>query len=245
MITEHSHTNTIEYDTTTATILDNLLDGWQSFLGDIKHSYSTTADSLMDEILITLSQDQVNEALNTFVVKNVRLLLELRLELFDDSIRLYCTAEFLGMYLSVASNFRLVQVRLDRHIQRFTFEQIANTDIFTLHTKKWYLAPLMRLGIRAYRTLLRRDPLPFLLSLSPKIKGQTFIDYKGRFIYLDIGRYFNDTIKNYLKKVQINDGVIKKEQLILKAQPNFGEILSFGDGDGDVITAKDNPNKSP
>ena len=46
-----------------------------------------------------------------------------------------------------------------------------------------------------------------------------------------------------IKKVQINQGILAKEQLILRAEPNFGEILSLGDPNSPVITEKDNPNK--
>lgn len=216
----------------------------QNILADIKHSYTTTADNLVDEIWVTGSQKQVNDALNQFVVQNVDMVLELCLELFDDYLRLYCTADVLGMHLSVASNFKLTEARLDRHVQRFAFEQISNTDIITLHSKSWWKTPAIKFAVSAYRTLLRKDPLPFLLSLSPKLKGKPFIEYKGNVIYLEIGRWLPDDIKDYLKKAQVNHCVVKKEQLILKVQPNFSDILSFGDPNSPIITEKDNPNRA-
>lgn len=231
------------YDAATATFLENIFASWQNTLGNIKHSYATTADAWIDEILVTLSQEQVNQALRDFVVKNVGLLLQLRLELYDGYLRLFCTADFLGMHLSVASNFRLTHIRLDRHVQRLAFEQISPTEILTLHTKAWYKAPAIRFAIGAYRTLLKKDPLPFLLTLSPKLRGLPFVEYKDNIIYLEIGRWLPDNIKNYLKKAQVNSGTPKKEQLILNLQPNFADILSFGDPNADIITKKDNPNK--
>lgn len=231
------------YDTGTASLIENLFLGWQSTLGNIKHSYATTADTLVDEILATLSQEQLNDALNTYVVKNVGLLLALRLELFDGYLRLSCSANFLGLYLSVAANFKLTQVRADRHIQRLVFEQISDTQIFELHANSWWKVPAIKSAIWAYRTLLKKDPLPFLLSLSPKLKGKPFIEYKGRFIYLDVGRWLPDGIKSYLKKAQVNSGIIEHEQLLLKVQPNFADILSFGDPNAPVITEADNPNR--
>ena len=40
----------------------------------------------------------------------------------------------------------------------------------------------------------------------------------------------------------MNRGVVKPEQLLLQVQPNFVEILSFGDPNADIITQADNPN---
>lgn len=231
------------YDTTTATFLESIFASWQTTLGNIKHSYATTADAWVDEILATVSQEQINDALRTFVVKNVSFVLELRLELFDEYLRLYCTANLLGMHLSVASNFKLIQIRLDRHIQRLVLQQISPTDVLSLHTKAWYKAPAIAFAIKAYKALLKKDPLPFLLSLSPKLRGLPFVEYKGNIIYLEVGRWLPDDIKAHLKKAQVNSGELKKEQLILKVQPNFGDILSFGDPNADIITEKDNPNK--
>lgn len=227
----------------TDNIAENLINGWQSTLSTLKNNYTTTANTWIDEFFITRSEQQLNDMLYTYVVKNVGMILDLRLELFDGFLRLYCTANFLGMHLSVFSDFRLTQIRLDRHVQRVTFEQIGDTTIMDLHTKSWYKAPLIRTAIKLYRHFLKTDPLPFLLSLSPKLKGKPFVEYKGNFIYLEIGRWFSDDIKNYLKKVQINHGEIHHEQLILRAQPNFSDILSFGNPD-EVITEKDNPDKS-
>lgn len=230
------------YDATTQSFLENIFASWQSTFGNIKHSYATTADTWVDEILTSLSQEQINDALYRFVVKNVGLLLELRLELYDDYLYLYCTANLLGMHLSVASNFKLIQIRLDRHVQRLVLEQISPTEILTLHTKTWYKAPAIKFAIKAYKQIFKKDPLPFLLSLSPKLRGLPFIEYKGNIIYLEIGRWLPDSLKNYLKKAQINSGETKTEQLILKVQPNFADILSFGDPNADIISEKDNPN---
>lgn len=225
-------------------LLDSITASIQNTLTSIKQSYTNAAGDLIDEIYVTGSQEQVNDALNEFVVQNVDMVLDLHLELLDGFLRLYCTADLLDMHLSVACNFKLTEARLDRHVQRFAFEQISNTDIIALHSKSWWKTPAIYFAISAYRTLLRKDPLPFLLSLSPKLKGKPFIEYKGNIIYLEIGRWLPDDIKGYLKKAQVNHGVVKKEQIVLKVQPNFGDILSFGDSNSPIITEKDNPNKA-
>lgn len=225
-------------------LFDNITTSIQNALTNIKHSYTHTAGDLIDEIYVTGSQEQINDALNQFVVQNVGMVLDLHLELFDGFLRLYCTADVLDMHLSVACNFKLTEARLDRHVQRFAFEQISDTDIITLHSKSWWKTPAIKFAVPAYRTLLRKDPLPFLLSLSPKLKGKPFIEYKGNVIYLEIGRWLPDDIKGYLKKAQVNHAIVKKEQLVLKVQPNFGDILSLGDPNSPIITEKDNPNKA-
>lgn len=234
------------------TIFANLLQGWQDKFTSIKHNYATNHTS--DEVLLTISQDQLNQALYEFVVKNVGLLLDLKLTLFDDYLTLSCTANFLGLHFSVASDFRLIQIRADRHIQRVVLEQISNTKVIELYSKSWWQAPAIKYALSAYRTFLKKDPLPFLLSLSPKLKGKPFIEYKGNVIYLEIGRWLNSEIqfkkflpkerlKDYFKKIQINHAHTKKEQLLLNIQPNFGEIFSFGDPNAPVITEADNPNR--
>lgn len=235
-------------------LTDNFLNNWQSTLANIKHSYATTTDNLSDEILVMVSQTQLNDALQQYVVKNVGLLLDLKVELLDDYLRLYCTANFLGMHFSVASNFRLTQIRADKFTQIVVFEQLSDTEILDLHTKSWWKKPAIKSVIRMYRRFLNKDPLPFLLSLSPKLKGKPFIEYKGNFIYLEIGRWLTaeiqpnkflpkERLKDYFKKVQINHAYVQKEKLLLKAQPIFSEIFSLGDPNADIITEKDNPNK--
>lgn len=233
-------------------LTDNFFNHWQTTFANIRHSYANATDNLSDELLLTASQEQLNDVLNQYVVKNVGLLLDLKAQLWDDYLRLYCTANFLGMHFSVASNFRLVQIRANRFTQIVVFEQISDTDVLELHTKSWWQKPAIINAIKLYRKVLKKDPLPFLLSLSPKLKGKPFIEYKGNFIYLEVGRWLTsevqfkkylpkERLKDYFKKLQINHAQVKKEQLILKAQPVFSEIFSLGDPDEDIITEKDNP----
>lgn len=226
------------------TFFANLLNGWQNQLNTIKHNYAKTTNNLNDEFFITVSESQINSSLQQFVVKNVGMILALNLALHDDKMRLSCTANFLGLYLSVYADFHLVQIRADKYIQHVVFEQISDTHIVDLHSKQWYKAFAIRHFLKLYRALLKKDPLPFLLSLSPKLRGKPFIEYKGNFIYLEIGRWLPESMKSKLKKVQITHAQTHSEQLVIQAQPNFGEILSFGDPNADIITEKDNPNKA-
>lgn len=229
---------------TESLISDSLLLGWQQAFGNIKHGYVKAADSLVDEIWVTLTQQQVNDALYKFVTKNVKMLHNLKLDIHEGWLRLSCTVDIMGIFATVASNFELVHLQLDRHTQRLVLRQISNTDIIELHTKQWYKAPAARMAVGAYRLFLRKDPLPFILS-SIKIKGIPFTEHKGDVIYLEIGRWLKNSemIMTNLKKAQVNDGELGAQQLLLKIQPNFGEILSLGDPNADIISEKDNPDK--
>lgn len=64
-------------------ISDSLLLGWQQAFGNIKHGYVKAADSLVDEIRVTLTQQQVNDALYKFVTKNVKMLHNLKLDIHE------------------------------------------------------------------------------------------------------------------------------------------------------------------
>ncbi|WFF37874.1 hypothetical protein LU290_06270 [Moraxella nasibovis] len=226
-------------------LLEDLFFNWQQTLGGLKHSYASATSRIVDEVSLPVSQKIINDALNTYVVKNVGLLHDLHLDIHDGWLRLATTVNIQGIFASVASNFELVHLQLDRHTQRLVLRQISDTEVIELHTKAWWQAPLAKFALRAYHTIFRKDPLPMILS-NIKIKGVPFTEHKGNVIYLEIGRWLGkvDMIMNNIKKVQINHGILEKEQLILKAEPNFSEILSFGDPNAPVITDKDNPAKT-
>ena len=224
---------------------ETLLDAWQSALINLKHSYVTTADSMVDEVLLKVSEKQINDALTRFVTNNVGMILNLRVELHEDWLRLFCTVDYKGLFTSVACNFRLVTVQINADMQRFVFEQLSDTDVLELHSRTWWQAPAAMNALRLYRTLLHRDPLGFILH-KITVKGEPFASYKGNIIYLDIHRYLLKQTKmlNTLKKVQVNDGSTKPEKMLLKVQLNFAELLSFGDSGEDIITDRDNPNQA-
>lgn len=227
-------------------IFEVLLGSWQQLMGNLKTSYVNTTDRLIDEVYITLSQEQVNDALAKFVTNNVDMLLNLRMDLHHNWLRLYCTVNVMGIFASVYSDFRLVDASLTGKVQRFVFEQIGNTEIVELHSKKWWQVPAAKLGVKLYRTVMRADPLPFLLS-KIKVKNEPFATHKGNYIYLDIHRYLakQKKILKTLQKVQINHAETKNHELILKAQLNPAELISFGTSGEDIITEKDNPNAHP
>lgn len=227
-----------------ANLGDNLLIGWQTFISNLRHSYISTADSLIDELLIQVTEEQVNNALHKFVVQNVGMLHELYMTLHDDWLRLYATVDIKGVFAKVACNFRLVGATLSKDTQRLVFEQLSDTEILTLHSKKWWYVPAAKTGVGVYKKVTGADPLPFLLQ-KIKVKDEPFAVHKGEYIYLDIHRYLakQETILGYLAKAQVNDAHTKTGNLLLKVQINFGELLTLGEAGEDIITEKDSPDR--
>lgn len=219
-----------------------LLSTWQTLKGNIKHSYVSTADKYFDEIIVRLSEEQVNDALRQFVTLNVDMVHDLHLDLHDDWLRLHTTVYFKGIFASLATNLRLVGADINADTQRFVFEQISNTDIIDLHSKNWLHAFAAKNALKLYRTLLKKDPLPAILQ-AITVKEEPFAVHKGNYIYLDIHRYLakQKKILSYLAKAQVNTGHTCEKNLLLKVQINFGELLNFGEAGEDIITEKDNP----
>ena len=108
---------------------ESFSDGWDSITQTLKSVYDKTTDKLGSELSLPVAQTYVNDALQKFVTDNVGAILELRVDLHDEWFRLYCTLDVAGIYVEVASNFRLVHVQLDRNVQRFVFGQQTYTDV--------------------------------------------------------------------------------------------------------------------
>lgn len=102
-------------------------------------------------------QSQINDALYTYVVKKVGMVHDLKLEIHKGWLRLSTTVNFM-IFASVASNFELVHLQLDRHTQRVVLRQISDTDVLELHSKSWWQAPLAKFVVNTYRTLLKKTP---------------------------------------------------------------------------------------
>ncbi len=215
---------------------ESFSDGWDSLTGTIKNLYSKTTDKLDDEISLPVAQKYVNDALQKFVTDNVKAILELRVELHDDWFRLFCTVNAAGIYAEVASNFSLVHVQLDRNVQRFVFGQQTYTDILNLRCESFIKRQGVKLAVWFYHSVLKKDPLGFILSYINIARPKEDI------IYLDIHRWLknNQKIMSTLHKVQINYGGVEEEQLVLKAQVNYRDLLGGNSGE-DIIGDDDEP----
>lgn len=68
---------------------------------------------------------------------------------------------------------------------------------------------------------------------------------KEDIIYLDIHRWLknNEKIMSTLHKVQVNYGEVEEEQLVLKTQVNYRDLLGGSNGDN-IISEKDNNSNS-
>ncbi|MCG3841383.1 hypothetical protein I3249_01150 [Psychrobacter sp. Ps1] len=210
--------------------------GWERIAQSVKDIYNKTTDKFEDELSLPVAQTYVNDALQKFVTDNVKAILELRVEMHEDWFRLYCTVNAGGIYAEVASNFSLVHVQLDRNVQRFVFGQQTYTDILNLRCESFIKRQGVKLAIWFYHSVLKKDPLGFILSYVNIARA------KDEVIYLDIHRWLknNKKIMSTLHKVQINYGELEEEQMILKAQINYRDLLAASSNE-DIIGDDDDP----
>lgn len=218
---------------------DSFNEGWDSLTVAIKNLYSKTTDKLDDEIPLPVAQKYVNDALQKFVTDNVKAILELRVELHDKWFRLYCTVNVAGIYAEVASNFSLVHVQLDRNVQRFVFGQQTYTDVLNFRCESFIKRQGIKLFIWFYHSILKKDPLGFILTYINIARA------KDEIIYLDIHRWLKNSkkIMGALHKVQVNYGEVEEEQLVLKTQVNYRDLL--GSAGDDIISEKDRVDDEP
>lgn len=210
--------------------------GWDRLAQSIKKLYSKTTDKFENELSLPVAQQYVNDALQKFVTNNVNAILELRVEMHDDWFRLYCTIDISGIYVEVASNFSLVHVQLDRNVQRFVFGQQTYTDVLNLRCESFLKRQGIKLFIWFYHSILKKDPLGFILSYINIARA------KDNIIYLDINRWLkkNQKIISTLHKVQVNYGELEEQQMILKAQVNYRDLLAASSNE-DIIGDDDDP----
>ncbi len=215
---------------------ESFSNGWESLTQTFRKLYNKTTEKLDDEIALPVGQKYVNDALQKFVTDNVKSILELRVELHDDWFRLYCTINVAGIYIEVASNFSLVHVQLDRNVQRFVFGQQTYTDVLNLRCESFMKRQGIKLAIWFYHSVLKKDPLGVILTYINIARA------KDDIIYLDIHRWLkkNQKIMSTLHKVQVNYGEVEEEQLILKTQVNYRDLLSGSSGE-DIINDDDEP----
>ena len=209
---------------------------WQHIFNVIEEKWHQLTAPITDEMLLTVSEKQVNDALCRFVTKNVQAILQMRIELYEGWFRLFAIVNIQGILAHVASNFRLVQIQLGRQRQRLVFAQISDTEILELHSTSYLKSTAIKLGVNAYHHLLKKDPLGLILG---KIN---LAHSKDNLLYIDIGRWLrnNQKIMNTLHKVQVNTAQTQFKQLILHAQVNYRDLLA-SDASSDVITDADNP----
>lgn len=199
--------------------------------------YARLEDFTEQEILVPISEQQVNDALAQFVTKNVDAVLDLHLDLHDNWLRLHTTVNIKGIFARLAVNLRLVHVQLDRDRQRLVFGQLSNTEVLAFHTDHYLKTQAIRAALWGMQDVFKRDPLGLILG---KVNLTT---QKDEILYLDLARWLrkNEKIMDALNKVQINHGLLAEQQLLLKAKANLNEIINLGT-DQVVITEDDNPN---
>ncbi|MBE0443577.1 MAG: hypothetical protein ACTH7W_01910 [Psychrobacter sp.] len=215
---------------------ESFSNGWERLIQSVRQVYDKTADKFEDELALPVTQEYVNDALQKFVTNNVKAILELRVEMHDDWFRLYSTINTAGIYVEVASNFSLVHVQLDRNVQRLVFGQQTYTDILNLRCESYLKRQGVKFFIWFYHSILKKDPLGFLLSYIKIARA------KDEVIYIDIHRWLknNKKIISTLHKVQVNYADLEEEQMILKAQVNYRDLLAASSNE-DIISDDDEP----
>lgn len=193
-------------------------------------------DLLEQEILIPATETQINQALDKFVVKNVKAVLDLYLDIHDGFLTLHAVVNIKGIFAKLEVDLRLVHVQLDRYRQRFVFQQLSDTRVISLYTDSYLKTKAIDAALWYFHKVKKQDPLGMILG---KIN---LARQKDDILYLDIGRWLkkNKKIMSTLRKVQVNHGFLAEEQLVLKANANIGEILNIG-ATSQVITEADNP----
>lgn len=215
---------------------ESLNDSWHHLTDTLRQWMNKATDAIDDEFSLPVSENQVNDALQKFVTDNVGAILELRVELHDDWLRLFCTVNVAGIYAEVAGNFGLVHLQLDRNVQRFVFEQKTYTDVLNLRCESFLKRQGIKLAIWFYHRVLKKDPLGFILSRINIARS------KDNIIYLDIHRWLkkNKKIMTTLYKAQVNYSLVEEDQLVLKTQINYRDLISVRDGDN-ILSDKDAP----
>ncbi len=204
-----------------------------------QHWYEKFEDFTAQEVLAPVTEQQINDALQQFVVKNVNAIMDLYLELHDGWLRLYATINYKGIFAKLAVNLQLVHVQLDRYRQRFVFGQISDTQVLSLYTDNYAKTKAIQGAVWTFHHVLKKDPLGLILS------KLNLVRQKEEILYLDIGRWLqkNKKIMSTLRKVQVNHGYLAEKQLMLKASINLGDVISLGT-DTQLITEADNPHEA-
>ena len=116
------------------------------------------------------------------------------------------------------------------------FGQQTYTDILNLRCESYLKRQGVKLFIWFYHSILKKDPLGFLLSYIKIART------KDEVIYIDIHRWLknNKKIISTLHKVQVNYAELEEEQMILKAQVNYRDLLAASSNE-DIISDDDEP----
>lgn len=190
------------------------------------------------ELLLTVTQKQVNDALQRFVTNNVDAILKLSVDLHDEWFRLYCTVNVAGIFIDIFTDFKVIQIELNKHRQRLVFEQLSQSHVSTLQANSYPKKVAIKSALAYYHKLLKQDPLGMIFD---KFDWATA---KDNVIYIDIGRWLSTDKKiiSTLTKAQVNTATTDEQQLLLKLQINYRNLLaSDSPNKKDIITEADKP----
>jgi hypothetical protein len=188
---------------------------------NIKNFYLKAEDLIEEEREIPLSQNLLNATIQKYVTDNVSALQDLHADIYDEWCRLYATLDYKGIHTTLSVDLRLVQMQLDKDVQRLVFEQISETQVI----QSTFSSPLKKIAfnIAVYvcQRILNKDPLGFILQ------KLGVVEVKHELLYLDLHKYLikSDKVMRQLKKFQITHAFFREGSFVLKGNLNLQGIL--------------------
>lgn len=193
---------------------------FKSLLRSVREVYQKAEDLIESERELPLSENLINAAMKRYVTEKVDALQDLHTDIHDEWLRLYATVDTHGIYASLAADLHLVQLQLDKDVQRVVFEQRGETQVLELKVSNVIKRLGVKLGLWVFRAL-DKDPLGFVLS---KLE---IITVKNGLFYVDLGKFLADNPKVIaaLRRIQINHAVLREEQFVIKASVNLDAMF--------------------
>jgi hypothetical protein len=216
----------------------------------IREVYHMAEDLIEDERDLPLSQNLLNATMKRYVTDNVSALDDLHADIYDGWLRLFATVNYKGLQTDLSTDLLLIQLQLDKDVQRLVFEQKGGTDVINVTFDRPWKKIAFNIALWFCRHVQHKDPLSIVLE------RLGVITVKHDLLYLDLGKYLADNAKviRALRRVQVNHAILEPEQFVLKANLNLRAIFGFdhdhtdddSDDDDDTPPLRDvTPTRSP
>lgn len=204
----------------------------------IREVYHMAEDLIEDERSLPLSQNLLNATMKRYVTDKVSALHDLHADIYDGWLRLYATIEYKGLQANLSTDLLLIQLQLDKDVQRLVFEQKSGTHVINITFDTAWKKVAFYTALWVCRKL-HKDPLAVALE------RLDVITVKHDLLYLDLGKYLADNAKvmGALRRIQVNHATLEPEQFVLKANLNLRAIFGLDTDDDDDDTDDARPLK--
>jgi hypothetical protein len=195
----------------------------------VREVYHMAEDLLEDERELPLSQNLLNATMKRYVTDKVSALDDLHADIYDGWLRLFATIEYKGLQANLSTDLLLIQLQLDKDVQRLVFEQKGGTEVINVTFDRPWKKIGFNLALWFFRNIAHKDPLAVVLE------RLEVITVKHDLLYLDLGKYLADNAKvmGALRRIQVNHATLQPEQFVLKANLNLRAIFGFDHDDTD------------